>query len=209
MFSGLVERVGSIQNVQTVTDSPSSVLTVFCEGWDALQEGESVSINGVCLTVTQFTASAFQVECSPTTLAITTLGILTPGQLVNLERAVTPSTRLGGHWVQGHVDTQGHVVRIETQGDARHVVFSFPSQYRPLIVPFGSITVDGVSLTVVQVDGETFQVTLIPYTQSHTTLGALHLHQAVNLEFDVLGKYVQQLCAPYLGTEQKVPHYGE
>ncbi len=205
MFSGLVETIGRIQNVHKAQDSLSRILTVLTDSQEAFTPGESVSVNGVCLTVIQYAASTFQVECSSTTLAITTLGTLLPGDTVNLERAVTPSTRLGGHWVQGHVDTQGHVVEIESEGDARHVVIAFPGQHRPLIVPFGSITVDGVSLTVVNVDHDTFRVTLIPYTQSHTTLGALHPQQAVNLEFDVLGKYVQQLCAPYMGSEQKVP----
>ncbi|WP_053959519.1 riboflavin synthase [Sulfobacillus thermosulfidooxidans] len=209
MFSGLVEHVGQLLAVDTAKDAHSRILTIGYDESGSLEEGESIAVNGVCLTVIHHQSESFQVECSPTTLSITTLGHLKTGQALNLERAVTPTTRLGGHWVQGHVDTQGHVDRIVPEGEARHVFFRFPSPYRVLIVPFGSITVDGVSLTVVSVDETTFQVTLIPYTLSHTNLGELEINQAVNLEFDVLGKYVQQLCAPYLGHEQKVVSYGE
>ncbi len=209
MFSGLVQTAGRIQNTQKARDSFSRILTVFSDDPEPFTLGESVSVNGVCLTVIQCTGPTFQVECSPTTLAITTLGTLTPDDPINLERAVTPSTRLGGHWVQGHIDTQGHVDQIEPEGETRHVMITFLPHYRPLLVPFGSVTVDGVSLTIVNVESDRFRVTLIPYTQTHTTLGALHLQQAVNLEFDVLGKYVQQLCAPYLGSERKVPNDDE
>lgn len=209
MFSGLVEHLGRLINCETAADSHSRILTIAYDQAGSLANGDSIAVNGVCLTVTNHEAAWFQAECSPTTLRLTTLGTLKPNALVNLERPVTPQTRLGGHWVQGHIDIQGQVERIEAEGEAKHVFFSYPSEYRSLLVPFGSITVDGLSLTVVSVDTQRFQVTLIPYTQSHTTLGTVHLTQAVNLEFDVLGKYVRQLCAPYLEKEQKVPHYGE
>ncbi len=203
MFSGLIESVGQLAAVQNTGDPHARTLTVEAPFAASLDLGESVSVNGVCLTVTAQTGRSFQVECTPTTLAITTLGGLPVPHPVNLERSVTPSTRLGGHWVQGHIDTQGKVEAVTPEGEARHITFSYPPEFRGLIVPFGSITVDGVSLTVVSAEPGRFQVTLIPYTQSHTTLGALGPGSVVNLEFDVLGKYVQQLLNPYAGQEKR------
>ncbi len=203
MFTGLVEHVGSLLAVDTLDDPHARTLTIAAGFSEQLALGESIAVNGVCLTVVAFDAQTFQVECTPTTLAITTLGSLAVPCPVNLERSATPDTRLGGHWVQGHIDTRGQVVRIESEGEARHLYFSYPPGESHGIVPFGSITVDGVSLTVVSTSPDQFQVTLIPYTQAHTTLGALQPGTPVNLEFDILGKYVQQLLTPYRQTHQE------
>ncbi|AUW92853.1 MAG: riboflavin synthase [Sulfobacillus thermotolerans] len=203
MFSGLVEAVGQLTATDSSKDAHARTLTINAPFAHQLALGESVSVNGVCLTVTATTPDHFQVECTPTTLAITTLGSLSVPSLVNLERSVTPTTRLGGHWVQGHIDTQGTVVSVVSEGEAHHVTFAYPQEFQRLIVPFGSITIDGVSLTVVHAEPGQFQVTLIPFTQSHTTLGSLSVGQFVNLEFDVLGKYVQQLLTPYVDNEKR------
>lgn len=198
MFTGLVEEQGRIVRAVPAPDDMGRELTIASSFSGELAIGESVAINGVCLTVTERTATAFAVHCTATTLELTTLGRVGAGHPVNLERSVTPATRLGGHWVLGHVDTTGTIAAIAPLGDAMSVRIAFPHRFHPLVVPLGSVTVDGVSLTVVTVDTDALSVTVIPHTQKATTLGHLTPGQAVNLEFDALGKYVQQLLAPYM-----------
>jgi riboflavin synthase len=165
--------------------------------------GESVSINGTCLTVVKQDHETFQAQVTPTTLALTTLGHLNPGDKVNLERSVTPATRLGGHWVLGHVDGVGRIESIEAEGDSHHVLVRYPSDHQRWVLPQGSITIDGISLTVVKRAESQLGVTVIPHTWTHTIAQYWKPGAAVNLEFDVLGKYVEQLTAPYRDIKEE------
>lgn len=195
MFTGLVETIGTITEAQLEPDGISQRLTIQATDFHDLTLGESIAVNGVCLTVVDISPPAFAVQVSPTTLALTTLGSLNNGDLINLERSVTPATRLGGHWVLGHVDATGQISHISIQGEAHHVTIAYNPKFSDLILPLGSVTLDGVSLTVVSCrDGE-FQVTLIPHTQRTTTLGSWTSRQQVNIEFDVLGKYIKHLLS--------------
>jgi riboflavin synthase len=152
--------------------------------------GDSIAVNGCCLTVSERTEHSFTADVMAETLAKTGLGALGTGDRVNLERAVTAGTRLGGHLVQGHVDAVAHVVRRDPGEHWDVVTVSLPDQLAPYLVDKGSITVDGVSLTVVEVGNDAFTVSLIPETLRRTTLGFREPGDAVNLEVDVIGKYV-------------------
>lgn len=201
MFTGIVEALGEVVALQALPDQQSRRLVVASRLGRNLHTGDSVAVQGCCLTVVEHGADRFAVELSPTTLELTTLGRLLPGQAVNLERAATPRSRLGGHWVQGHVDGQGRVQAREAVGAAVGLTITFPPAYAVWVVTKGSVAVDGVSLTVVDRGADAAQawlsVTLIPHTLKVTTLGRLDAGDAVNLEFDVLGKYLAQLLEPY------------
>ena len=161
--------------------------------------GDSIAVNGVCLTVVEATGDRFRVDVMHETVRRSALAATSTGDRVNLERAVTPSTRLGGHIVQGHVDGVGTVRRVERVGDAVLVDVEVPAQVAEVLVPHGSITVDGVSLTVNAIPArQVVQLSLIEYTLRHTTLGALAPGDAVHVEGDVIGKFVRQLVTPYL-----------
>lgn len=165
--------------------------------------GESVSINGTCLTVVKRTETSFSVQVSPTTLALTTLGSLEPGQVLNLERSVTPTTRLGGHWVLGHVDTPGEIAALDSEGDSHHVTIVYPVEFQHWVLPQGSITLDGISLTIISREANRLRVTIIPHTWRHTTAYQWARGTRINMEFDVLGKYVEHLLAPYASHRQE------
>lgn len=202
MFTGLVQAVGRLRDLIDLDDGASRKIVVEAPFAPELTVGESVSCNGVCLTVTDRGKDNFQAVLSPTTLRLTTFAHLRPGVLMNLERSVTPSTRLGGHWVLGHVDGIGTINRIDEEGEARHLTVAFAPQFAPLVLPLGSITIDGISLTVVDCGTDWLTVTLIPHTRFHTTMVDARVHQSVNLEFDVLGKYVRQLLTPYVPADR-------
>lgn len=197
MFTGIVEAVGTLSQKSVAVDGVSTELTITVPWAGELAIGESVAVMGVCLTVVAHSNQDFVVQFTSTTREITTLWELAPGSSVNLERSVTPATRLGGHWVLGHIDTVGHVQSIVPEGQSRHVTISFPSSFRPYVIDKGSITVDGVSLTIVACGPDWFRLTLIPHTRSVTTLAQLQPRQPVNLEFDALAKYLAELIAPY------------
>jgi riboflavin synthase len=195
MFTGLVEDVGTIEQVR-VTPAGRE-LRVRCR-YDDLTSGESIALNGACLTVREHGHGWFTVAAVTTTLERTTIGDWATGGRVNLERAMEAGDRFGGHLVLGHVDGVAHVVEIETQGDARLVNLSLPDGLSELMIPHGSLTVDGVSLTVNELPSpEVVQLSLIEYTLSHTTLGELRPGQRVHVEGDVIGKYVRRMLAPY------------
>ncbi|MCY0879525.1 MAG: riboflavin synthase [Firmicutes bacterium] len=202
MFTGIVEAVGEVIALVPDADQVSRRLAVASPLARDLELGESVSVNGVCLTVIAQTDAEFFMQISPTTLRLTTLGGLRPGQRVNLERSVTPATRLGGHWVLGHVDTVGRIQAVTPEGEARHVEVAFPPEYGRWVLPQGSIAIDGVSLTIVKVGEGSLTVTLIPHTLAHTILSHWQSGTAVNLEFDVLGKFVEHLLAPYRAVKE-------
>ena len=189
MFTGLVEALGEVRDI--APDGPGSRLTI-AEPMLApeLKLGDSVAINGVCLTVVACSAETFAFQAGPETLRRTNLGELTPGARVNLERALAVGDRLGGHIVQGHVDGVGTIARRERQGDWEVIWFACPPELNRFLVSKGSITVDGVSLTVVDVTDEAFSVALIPHTLAATTLGFKPVSATVNLETDLIAKHL-------------------
>jgi riboflavin synthase len=195
MFTGLVDAVGTIERV-TETDAGREFR--IRAHYDDLTDGESIAVNGACLTVRDRGDGMFTVAAVVTTLGRTTMADWVQGKRVNLERALKASDRLGGHIVQGHVDGVGTVRRIERFEDAVLVDVAVPAEIAELLVPHGSITVDGVSLTVNAIpDPSVVQLSLIEYTLRHTTLGLLAVGDAVHVEGDVIGKYVRQLLTPY------------
>ncbi len=191
MFTGIIKDVGRVTGITRRNGGLRlRVLYRSAEEFSALSIDESVSINGVCQTVVALGEDFFEVDSVEETLKKTTLGELHAGSPVNLERALRPLDRMGGHFVLGHVDCAASVREIRELGSSRELWISYPEAFRPYIVPAGSITIDGISLTVAQLDGQLLAVAIIPYTFAHTTLNFLKAGSRVNLEFDILGKYV-------------------
>ncbi len=198
MFTGIVEELGTVESLQDQGDAIRLTVRGPLVTSDA-GLGDSISVNGCCLTVVAATdgrAEVFTADVMHETLAKTSLGELEPGSRVNLERAVTPATRLGGHIVQGHVDGTGTVVRRTPSEHWEVVEIALPADLERYLVPKGSITVDGISLTVVDVEPESFTVSLIPETLARTTLGFKQAGDLVNLEVDVIAKYVEKMVKP-------------
>ena len=197
MFTGIIEELGTVEALETMSsgDGGDAVrLTVrgpLVTGDAAL--GDSISVNGCCLTVAARDGESFTADVMQETLAKTSLGALEPGVRVNLERAVTPATRLGGHIVQGHVDAPGTIVRRTPSEHWEVVEIAMPAELGRYLVAKGSITVDGISLTVVDVGEDWFSVSLIPETLARTTLGFRQPGDVVNLEVDVIAKYVEKM----------------
>jgi riboflavin synthase len=189
MFTGLVEALGTVTR-QTPDGTGGLRLTVAAPFAAELDLGESVAVNGVCLTVIEQTPDAFLVQAGPETLRRTTLGTLRDNGRVNLERSLRLGDRLGGHLVQGHVDGVGRVAAREPQGEWETVWFDVPPELAVQMVTKGSVAVDGVSLTLVDVRADRFSAALIPHTLAATTLGFRQAGDAVNIETDVFGKYV-------------------
>jgi riboflavin synthase len=191
MFTGIVDAVGQVQSMA----QNNGVELRIKASYKALRKGESVAVNGACLTVERVVKGGFTVHAVATTLGRTLIGEWQKGRRVNLERALRVSDRLGGHFVQGHVDGLGSVERVATDGDALLVDIRMPDEVAETTVLHGSITVDGVSLTVNALPRPSvMQVSLVPFTRTHTTLGQLEAGDRVHVEADVLGKYVRQLC---------------
>ena len=201
MFTGLIEEVGT---VLAVSDGPAGRELTIRSGFTGLADGESIAVNGVCLTVREHAGDRFTVGAVETTLGRTTVATWSKGKRVNLERAMVMGARLGGHIVAGHVDGVGTVKSVDQQGDARLVALALPEDVMELSVLHGSITVDGASLTVnaLPPDG-TLQLSLIEYTLRHTTFDALKVGDQVNVESDLIGKYVQRLMEPYKGMSSR------
>ncbi|MDB4890833.1 MAG: Lumazine-binding domain protein [Gemmatimonadetes bacterium] len=196
MFTGLVDDVGVIERVERTEAGRELRIT---SRYDSVADGESIAVNGACLTVRDSGPGWFDVAAVVTTLGRTTIGDWSTGQRVNLERAMKLGDRLGGHIVQGHVDDVGVVQRVERVDDAILVDVRLPEDLTPLMVLHGSVTIDGVSLTVNALpEPGILQLSLIEYTWRHTTLGTLVVGQRVHVEADMLGKYVRQLVTPYL-----------
>ena len=194
MFTGLIEETGTIREILqgdkqfTLVVSASKVL-------EDVALGDSIAVDGVCLTVTSFSTDQFTVDAVPETLAKTSLGDLAEGSPVNLERSATPETRLGGHYVQGHVDGTGTVSAFRQDREALWVTITAPETLMKYIVPKGYITVDGASLTVVETSEDWFNLTLIPHTQGVITLPRKAIGARINLEADIIAKYVEKLVA--------------
>lgn len=193
MFTGIIESVGTLAALEMRGGDARLGINVGTLPFTDVQLGESIAVNGVCLTVVAFTATSFEADASTETLALTTLGNLDAGALVNLERAMRPTDRLGGHLVSGHVDGLGAVASIHGDARAQRWRFTAPSTLLRYIARKGSICVDGVSLTVNEVDGEGFEVALIPHTVMHTAFAQTSVGDAVNLEIDLIARYVERL----------------
>ena len=187
MFTGIVEATGQLRKTSSAGDGFRATIAAPFAG---LALGESVAVNGVCLTVAALAASGFEADVSPETARVTTLAGLPEVSEVNLERALSAGSRLGGHFVSGHVDGIARVLRREPAGDAVLVEVEPPSELARYIAPKGSVTLDGVSLTVNRVEGGRFQLMLVPHTLSVTTLESWKRDTLVNLEVDVLARYV-------------------
>ncbi len=195
MFTGLIEQLGEVESVRQI--DAGRELRIAAPFTD-LQTGESIAVNGACLTVREFGAGWFEAAAVVTTLERTTIGDWKKGTRVNLERALRSGDRLGGHIVQGHVDCVGVVAAVERSGDALLIDLSLPQSIEPLFVLHGSIAVDGVSLTVNELKPGGLQLSLIEYTLRHTTLGDLKPGTSVHVEADVIAKHVRRLLEPYL-----------
>ncbi|MDG2516907.1 riboflavin synthase [Lysobacter soli] len=199
MFTGIIEGVGRLATLEHRGGDVRLTIDVGSLPFDAVQLGESIAVNGVCLTVIEFDARSFAADASNETLALTTLGALAIGDAVNLERAMRPTDRLGGHLVSGHVNGLGRVERIEPDARAQRWRFSAPAPLLRYIAKKGSICVDGVSLTVNEVDDAGFDVALIPHTVAHTRFAHTQVGDAVNLEIDLVARYVERLLAGRAG----------
>ncbi len=195
MFTGIVEELGTVEVLEDQGDAVRLTVNGPLVTSDA-SLGDSISVNGCCLTVVCRADGTFTADVMHETLAKTSLGALAPGTRVNLERAVTPTTRLGGHIVQGHVDGTGRVLRRTPSEHWEVVEVSLPDDLGRYLVAKGSITVDGISLTVVDVADDSFTVSLIPETLARTTLGFKQPGDTVNLEVDVIAKYVEKMVRP-------------
>ena len=194
MFTGIIEEVGKVLSTSAtrlVISAPQVV--------DGMKPGDSIAINGACLTVTDFDGASFSVDIMPETLKRTNLGQLKAGDGVNLERPVALGGRLGGHLVQGHIDDTGRVMSLDWEGEALLIRFEAPPEVLRYIVPKGFIAVDGISLTVTEKDASSFRVSVVEYTRQNTTLGSRKVGDVVNLEVDIIAKYVTQFTQPQTG----------
>ena len=192
MFTGIIEELGRIASLDKLEQGMR--LNIACSLVLAdTKDGDSISVNGVCLTVLNVSADSFSADLSPETLDRSTLGRLAVGSPVNLERAVTPSTRLGGHIVQGHVDARGTFLEAIDEGDFWTVRIGFPPEVSRYMVAKGSIAVEGISLTIAALNDDHFDIAVIPKTWSVTNLSTLKLGDPVNLEVDVIAKYVERM----------------
>lgn len=188
MFTGIIEEVGRVASVETLGGGRR--LTVAASFAAELRVDQSVAVNGACQTVVGIEGEAFEVVAVEETLAKTNFGALAEGDRVNLERAMRPDGRLDGHLVQGHVDATGEVASVEKLADSRLVRVRYPERFAPYLIPVGSVTLDGISLTVARLDDDALTVAIIPHTWAHTTVADWQPGRAVNLEFDLIGKYV-------------------
>lgn len=194
MFTGIIEELASVRSIEERGENARIVISahVVTEGTN---HGDSISVNGVCLTALDIQSDSFAADVSRETLLRSTLGNLKPGAPVNLERAVTPATRLGGHIVQGHVDARGEFAGVEDHGESWTIRIAYPKEIARYLVFKGSVAVEGISLTIAGLTDEYFEVAIIPKTWEVTNLSHLKSGDGVNLEVDVIGKYVERLLA--------------
>ncbi|HEX5835883.1 MAG TPA: riboflavin synthase [Pyrinomonadaceae bacterium] len=194
MFTGIIEELGSVRSIEERGENARIVIDarLVTEGTN---HGDSIAVNGVCLTALDIHDNSFAADVSRETLLRSTLGNLKPGARVNLERAVTPATRLGGHMVQGHVDARGQFVSVEDHGESWTVRIAYPPEIARYLVFKGSVAVEGISLTIANLTEEHFEIAIIPKTWEVTNLSHLKPGDGVNLEVDVIGKYVERLLA--------------
>lgn len=202
MFTGIVEEIGTVARLSR-NDKGYDLAINSHKVLGGTILGDSICVNGVCLTVTQMWNGGFTAGVSPETRDVTNLMDLKAGSKVNLERSATPTTRLGGHYVQGHVDQVGTISQFRQDDDALWVTIDFPAEMMRYIVPKGYITLDGTSLTVVDVYESSFTVQLVAYTQTEIILPTKKVGDKINVEVDVLGKYVEKMLGYYQPDSQK------
>lgn len=200
MFTGIIEEIGNIQNFRLLANG-TAVLSVNCSTvLDGIKLGDSIAINGVCETVTEFTKNSFTVEVSAETLSVTNFSKLKTGVEVNLERALTPTSRMGGHIVQGHVDQRAKLLKIEKNENFYNLYFE--TDNTKYIVNKGSIAINGISLTVAEVNETCFKIAIIPHTFNNTNLKSAQIGEIVNIETDILGRYVEKFLSPDNNTSK-------
>lgn len=201
MFTGLVEAIGTVVKLESRGDQARLTLEIpFSED---LALGDSVAVNGCCLTVSELSPEEVSFDLLSQTLKVTSLGTLASGSLVNLERAMLVGDRFGGHFVQGHVDGTGKISRLEAKGQDHVLGISLPAEIQRLCIDKGSLTIDGISLTIAGLEDDTATFWITPHTWEHTHLHHAHLGQAVNLEVDLLAKYVDKLLTARGATEDR------
>jgi riboflavin synthase len=195
MFTGIIEELGTVESIEA--RAAGARLRIGCSKvLEDLTEGASIAVNGVCLTAVALEPGSFAADLAPETLRRSNLGDLTAGARVNLERPVTPVTRLSGHIVQGHVDATGELVSLDPLGDGNFWLKArLPRELDRYLVLKGSIAIDGISLTIAALDGPVVGVTIIPHTCSHTTIGSARAGARLNIEVDVIAKHVEKLIA--------------
>jgi riboflavin synthase len=204
MFSGIIESVGTLR--EFVHGQQSAVAVVETDtNFLGLEDGESIAVNGVCLTVVEFSESTFRMDIGTETLDKTSFKDSKVGDRVNLERSLTPSSKISGHFVSGHVDQVGKVLKIEEKPGEILVQFSHPASLRPYIMEKGSIALNGISLTVFNCKDDKFNVSIIPFTWSHTNLNTRKIGDLINIECDMIGKYVYKACATLMNPEATGP----
>ncbi len=194
MFTGIVEEIGKL-----ISASPTRLTIAAPQVVDGMNPGDSMAVNGACLTVTDFDRASFSVDVMPETLQHTNLGLLKAGDSVNLERPTALGGKMSGHLVQGHVDNTGRIIALEWEGEALLLQFEAPTEVLRYIVPKGFIAVDGISLTITEKDSSSFRVSVVEYTRQNTTLGSRKKGDVVNLEVDIIAKYVAQFTQPQTG----------
>ncbi len=204
MFTGIVEEIGQVIEVRFAQEHPQ--LLIGCQAVLAgARPGDSIAVEGVCLTVERLTEAGFVTGLMPETLHRTALGALEPGRAVNLERSLAADGRIGGHFVQGHIDGTGTVVERREEGAALLVAITVPAALARYIVEKGYIAVDGASLTVVTAQADRFTVSLVRHTQEHSTLAGKARGEAVNVEVDILGKYVERFTGQVGAIPARLP----
>lgn len=194
MFTGIIEELGSVRSIEERGENARIVIDARVVT-DGTNHGDSIAVNGVCLTALDIHDDSFAADVSRETLLRSTLGSLKPGAPVNLERAVTPATRLGGHMVQGHVDARGQFVSVDSHGESWTLRIAYPAEIARYLVFKGSVAVEGISLTIANLTEDYFEIAIIPKTWEVTNLSHLKPGDSVNLEVDVIGKYVERLLA--------------
>ena len=204
MFSGIIESLGTLR--EFVHGQKSAVAVVETDtNFSGLEDGESIAVNGVCLTVVEFFESTFRMDLGTETLDKTSFKNSKAGDRVNLERSLTPSSKISGHFVSGHVDQVGKVLKIEEKPGEVLLQFSHPACLRPYIMEKGSIALDGISLTVFNCEDDKFNVSIIPFTWSHTNLSTRKIGDLINIECDMIGKYVYKACTTLMNPDATGP----
>jgi riboflavin synthase len=202
MFSGIIRYVGTVDHI--VKKNEGATLTVSGgDDFKGFELGESIAVNGVCLTVRDSSRETFTVDLSAETLNRTCFKSIENQTRVNLERSITPSDKISGHFVSGHVDCVGHITFIDHKSGEIVFCFKYPVEYIPYIIEKGSVSIDGISLTVFSCVGNSFSVSIIPFTFSHTNLAFRKVGDAVNIEYDMIGKYIYKACETILLSSDK------
>lgn len=208
MFTGIIEEIGTVKKIQKVSDQAVTMTISSSKILEDVGLGDSISVNGICLTVTHFTSDYFEVDAMPETIKATSLNSLKKGSSVNLERAMAANGRFGGHFVSGHIDATGKIVKKKKEQNAIYYDIEIPNDLTKYILHKGSITVDGTSLTIFGIQKNIFTISLIPHTAKETILGEKEEGDIVNIECDMLAKYVQKMLQND-DREQKVNRISE